>query len=223
MRILLVEDNRELAGWLARALQKNNYKVDCAHDGASADHLLYTQTYALVVLDLALPKLDGREVLRRLRARKDNVPVLILTASSSAADCVNGLDIGADDYVSKPFDVAALEARMRALLRRSAGQRNPVVQCGSLSYDSNTREFSLSDERLALTPREHAVLEALVMNMGRTVSKTYLADRLISMNEDVTAEAIEVYVHRVRKKLEGGSASIITLRGLGYLLRDHAV
>jgi len=223
MRILLVEDNRELAGWLARALQKNNYKVDCVHDGASADHLLYTQTYALVVLDLALPKLDGREVLRRLRARKDNVPVLILTASNSAADCVNGLDIGADDYVSKPFDVAALEARMRALLRRSAGLRNPVVQCGSLSYDSNTREFSLNDERLALTPREHAVLEALVMNMGRTVSKTYLADSLISMNEDVTAEAIEVYVHRVRKKLEGGSASIITLRGLGYLLRDHAV
>jgi two-component system response regulator TctD len=223
MRILLVEDNRELAGWLARALQKENYKVDCVYDGVSADHLLYTQTYALVVLDLSLPKLDGREVLRRLRARRDNVPVLILTASNTPADCVNGLDIGADDYVSKPFDVAALEARMRALLRRSAGQRNPLVQCGSLTYDSNTRQFSLNDERVALTPREHAVLEVLMFNMGKTVSKASLADSLISINEEVTADAIEVYVHRVRRKLEGGSASIITLRGLGYLLREHAL
>ena len=223
MRILLVEDNRELAGWLARALQKNNYKVDCAHDGASADHLLYTQTYALVVLDLALPKLDGREVLRRLRARKDNVPVLILTASSSAADCVNGLDIGADDYVSKPFDVAALEARMRALLRRSAGQRNPVVQCGSLSYDSNTREFSLSDERLALTPREHAVLEALMMKPGKTVSKHSLAETLYTLDDNVSPDAIEIYVHRLRKKMEGCDAAVVTLRGLGYLLRHEGV
>ncbi len=222
MRILLVEDNRALAEWLARALQ-DAYKVDCIHDGLSADHLLRTQTYGLVILDLSLPRLDGRDVLRRLRARRDNVPVLILTANNTSAGCVNGLDIGADDYVAKPFDVAALEARIRALLRRSSGHRSPVFQCGSLSYDSNTRQFSLNDNRLALTPREHAVLEALVMNAGKTVSKTYLADSLISINEDVTAEAIEVYVHRVRKKLESCSASIITLRGLGYLLKDHAV
>jgi two-component system response regulator TctD len=222
MRILLVEDNRELAQWLVHALQKSKYNVDCAYDGSNADLLLRTQAYGLVVLDLSLPKLDGREVLRRLRARRDSVPVLILTANNTPAGCVDGLDVGADDYVAKPFDVSALEARIRALLRRSSGQRNPVLQCGSLSYDSKTRQFSLNDDRLALTPREHAVLEALLMNMGKTVSKKYLADNLMSIDEDVTADAIEVYVHRVRRKLEGGSASIITLRGLGYLLKEHA-
>lgn len=222
MRILLVEDNRELALWLALALQKSKYNVDCAYDGASADLLLRTQSYAVVILDLSLPKLDGREVLKRLRGRGENVPVLILTANNTAEGCVNGLDIGADDYVPKPFDVAAVEARIRALLRRSSGHRHPVFQCGSLCYDSNTREFNLNHRRLALTPREHAVLEALVMNVGKTVSKSHLAESLMSINEDVTAEAIEVYVHRVRRKLEGGSASIITLRGLGYLLKEHA-
>jgi len=221
MRILLVEDNRPLAEWLARTLRKSKYTVDSVHDGADADHLLITQSYALVILDLSLPKLDGRQVLKRLRARGSNVPVLILTVHNNAEDRVVGLDAGADDYVAKPFDVGELEARIRALLRRDGQQKNPILHCGALAYDTNSRVFSLNDGVLQLTPRERGVLEALILRMGKTVSKQSLADNLFGMGEDVAADAIEVYVHRVRKKIEPSSASIITLRGLGYLLKQR--
>jgi two-component system response regulator TctD len=223
MRILLVEDNRDLAEWLARALRDSGYDIDCMHDGTSADLVLRSHAYALVILDLALPRLDGRELLKRLRARGDEVPVLILTATNTAASCVDGLDIGADDYVAKPFDVGALEARMRALLRRTSGHRNPLVQCGSLTFDSNTRQFTVQGREVALTRREHAVLELLITHVGKTVSKTRIAESLMSIDDHLSADAIEVYVHRVRRKIEGGSASIITLRGLGYLLKEHAL
>src|SRR5712692_9185571 len=139
MRILLVEDNRPLAEWLTRTLCDNRYAVDCVYNGADADHLLRTQSYALVILDLSLPKLDGREVLKRLRTRDDNVPVLILTANNTVEGRVNGLNTGADDYMAKPFDVGELEARIRALVRRACQHKNPVLQCGSLRYNSNTR------------------------------------------------------------------------------------
>ena len=220
MRILLVEDNRHLAEWLARTLHGSKYSVDCAYDGADADHLLYMQSYALVILDLALPKLDGREVLRRLRARGSDVPVLILTANNTIDGRITTLDTGADDYVSKPFNVNELEARVRALLRRTSAHRNPILQCGSLTYDSNTRTFSLKGAALTLTPREHAVLEILMMKLGKTVCKKYLADSLFA-NDDVSPDAIEIYIHRLRRKLESGDASIITLRGLGYLLKQR--
>ena len=223
MRILLVEDNLTLAEWLARTLHRSRYVVDCVHDGASADHLLLTEQYALVILDLSLPRLDGWEVLRRLRARDNNVPVLILTADNSAAGRVNGLDTGADDYVAKPFDVAELEARIRALLRRSADHKNPIMQCGSLRYDSNTRVFSVGSERLALTGREHAILERLLVSAGKTVSKQTIAGSMATIDDDVSTDAIEVYVHRLRRKLEGASAAIITLRGLGYLIKEQHV
>ena len=221
MRILLVEDNLQLAEWLARILRKSRYTVDCVHDGAAADHLLITQTYALVILDLSLPRLDGRQVLKRLRARDNNVPVLILTVNNTAEGRITGLDTGADDYVAKPFDVAELEARIRALLRRDGLHKNPQLQCGLLTYDSISRVFSVRDAVLRLTPREHTVLEALVMKVGKTVSKRALADSLFGINEPVAPEAIEVYVHRLRRKLEASEASIITLRGLGYLLKEH--
>ncbi len=220
MRILLVEDNRQLAQWLQRSLERSGYAVDCAFDGATADHLLFVERYALAILDLSLPKVEGREVLRRLRARRDNMPVLILTASNAPADRVSGLDTGADDYVAKPFDYAELEARLRALLRRSSGVASPVVECGGLAYDTNTREFALDGRPVALTPRERAVLETLVMNAGRTVGKTALAESLVRIDAEVSEDAVEVYVHRVRRKLEGARASIITLRGIGYLLKD---
>ena len=220
MRILLVEDNRLLAEWLARTLHNSKYSVDCAYDGAQADHLLYVQSYSLVILDLALPQLGGREVLRRLRARGDDVPVLILTATNTIDGRIAVLDTGADDYVSKPFNVDELEARMRALLRRASTHRNPILQCGTLAYDSNTRTFSLNDTALSLTPREHAVLETLIMKLGKTVSKNELADSLFA-SDGVSPDAIEVYIHRLRRKLEPGDASIITLRGLGYLLKER--
>lgn len=223
MRVLLVEDNRPLSEWLALTLQRSKYTVDCVYNGADADHLLLTQQYELIILDLSLPKLEGSEVLKRLRARHNNVPVLILTANNSVEGRIVGLNTGADDYMAKPFDINELEARIRALLRRANQQRNPILQCGSLSYDSNSLVFSIDDNPLTLTRREHAVLETLIMKMGKTVSKQALAESLFAMAEDVSQDAIEVYIHRIRKKLEHGDAVIVTLRGLGYLLKQHHV
>ena len=220
MKILVVEDNAELAQWLARTLRKEQYTVDCMANGADADFALRSEKYNLVILDLELPGMGGNEVLRRLRARRDSTPVLVLTANNTVRSRVSELDQGADDYMAKPFEIEELEARIRVLLRRSSGQSNPLLVCGDLSFDSNTREFAIAGLPLALTPRERAVLELLVRKAGATVSKSALAQSLFSLDEDVSVDAIEIYVHRLRKKLESGNARIITLRGLGYLLRQ---
>jgi two-component system response regulator TctD len=223
MRILVVEDNSELSQWLGRTLRKEQYTVDCLDNGADADFALRSQKYNLIILDLALPRMDGKEVLRRLRSRKDSTPVLVLTANNSVKSMVSELDGGADDYMAKPFVIEELEARIRVLLRRSSAQTHAQIACGDLHYDTNTREFQISQQTLALTPRERAVLELLVRNVGVTVTKQALAQSLFSMDEDVSVDAIEIYVHRLRKKLEPSTAKIMTLRGLGYLLRqiDH--
>jgi len=220
MRILVVEDNTELAQWLARTLRRDQYTVDCIDNGTDADFALRSEKYNLVILDLALPRLDGKEVLRRLRARQDTTPVLVLTANNTIQSRVSELDQGADDYMAKPFEIEELEARIRMLLRRSSGQANPLIACGDLSYNTNTREFQISQQPLALTPRERAVLEILVRKAGTTVTKHALAQSLFSLDEDASTDAIEIYVHRLRKKLEHSSAKIMTLRGLGYLLRQ---
>jgi two-component system response regulator TctD len=219
VRILLVEDNRELAEWLQRNLQRDRYAVECAYDGADANERLRSQQYDLVILDLGLPAMEGEEVLRRFRARDAETPVLVLTARNTMQERIGTLDRGADDYMVKPFEMGELEARIRVLLRRRARQQSPSIQCGSLAYDTNTRLFSIAGNDLPLTPREHAVLEALMLKAGKTVSKTALADSLYTIDDEASADAIEVYVHRVRKKMEGCDAAIITLRGLGYLLR----
>ena len=221
MRILLVEDNLSLADWMARTLRTSRFSVDQAHNGADADHLLHTQVYDLVILDLSLPKLDGHEVLKRLRARQNNVPVLILTATNTVEGRILGLNEGADDYMAKPFDVNELEARVRAIVRRFNQNKNPVLECGSLRYDSNTRVFALGERALALTPREHAVLEALMIKLGKTVSKQSIADSLFAMSDAADPDSIEIYVSRLRKKLEHSDAAIVTLRGLGYLLKQR--
>jgi two-component system response regulator TctD len=219
MRILLVEDNKTLAEWLVRTLRQGQYAVDWVANGADADAVLRTERYDLVILDLALPKLDGKEVLRRLRTRGDTTPVLVLTADNRLQSRVAELDSGADDYVAKPFEVEELEARIRVLLRRSSQVASPVVACGALSLDTHTREFTLAGQPLQLTPRERAVLELLMLKAGTTVSKAALAQSLGSIDQDVSADAIEIYVHRLRKKLEDSDVVIVTLRGLGYLLR----
>ncbi|MGH8778395.1 response regulator [Paraburkholderia sp.] len=218
MRVLLVEDNPILSRSLTDALTGARLTVDCMHDGEAADHVLRTQDYALVILDLGLPKLDGLEVLRRLRARRNTVPVLILTAHGSVEDRVRGLDLGADDYLAKPFELTELEARARALIRRSHGHEPLSVQCGTLYYDSVDRGFHLDGEPLALTPRERAVLEVLILRNGRAINKDTLSEKIFGLDELVNADAIEIYVHRLRKKLERSSVGIVTLRGLGYLL-----
>jgi two-component system response regulator TctD len=227
MRILLVEDHVELSHWISKALRDARLTVECAASGADADALLHTQDYALVILDLTLPKMDGLDVLRRLRARggtRARTPVLILTARGGLEERVQGLNLGADDYLAKPFELAELEARVKALLRRSVGNEAPVHQCGQLSFDTVGRMFSYCGEPLALTPREHAVLEALISRPGRALSKEKLFDEVFALDDEANLDAIELYIHRIRKKLDrrpDGGAAIATLRGIGYLLQER--
>lgn len=217
MRILLVEDHPELCEWVARALRQGGYAVDVADRGDHAEHFLLTGEYDGVLLDLSLPGKDGLDVLRGLRARGSRVPVLIFTARGSVDDRIRGLNLGADDYLPKPFELGELEARLKALLRRSAGH-TPVVQLGALSYDTVSRQPSLKGQPLALTPRELAVLEALLARIGRPVARDVLFEKVFSMDQDARPEAIEIYVSRLRKKLEGSGVVVTTVRGLGYLI-----
>jgi len=219
MRILLAEDNRSLSEWLARLLRKEFFIVDCVEDGEDADAALRTQTYDLVVLDLGLPRMPGVQVLRRFRARDATTPVLILTADDAVSSRVAGLDAGADDYLVKPFDIRELEARIRAHLRRKRNDRTSCLACGRLAFDTNTRAFTLDGAPLALTAREHAVLEALILSAGRTVPKSALTETVFGFNDAANPNAIEIYVHRVRKKLEDHGPAIVTLRGIGYVLK----
>jgi two-component system response regulator TctD len=221
MRLLLVEDNRELATWLGRTLNQANYAVDIAHDGEEAEHALAVGEHALVILDLSLPKRSGLDVLRSLRANGNRVPVIVLTANASLDSRVKGLNEGADDYLAKPFQIEELEARIRVQLRRANNRTAPLITLGTLAFDTNSRLFTLADTPLVLTPREHAVLEQLVLKAGRTVSKAALSSAIYDFDALADPSAMEIYVHRLRKKLAGSSISIVTLRGLGYLLRHE--
>ncbi|MBC3908826.1 MULTISPECIES: response regulator [Undibacterium] len=221
MRILLVEDHVELSHWLAKALRDAHLTVETAMNGADADALLHTQEYALVILDLSLPKMDGMDVLKRMRARGSKTPVLILTARGGLSDRVQGLNSGADDYLPKPFELAELEARVKALLRRAQGNEAVTLTCGALSFDTVTRQFHYDGQPLSLTPREYAVLETLISRPGQAVSKDKLFDEVFALDDDANLDAIEIYIHRLRKKLDTvstGKVVIVTLRGIGYLL-----
>ena len=220
MRILLVEDHVELSRWVARALEKGHYTVERSLNGVDADARLATERYDLVILDLSLARMDGLEVLRRMRARGVRTPVLVVTARTDVSDRVRGLDLGADDYLAKPFEIDELEARIRALLRRSQAGGETRPACGDLVLDPAGRAFELGGKRLSLTPREFAVLESLVLRAGKVVAKDTLHERLFSLESDAKADAIEVYVHRLRRKLAGARVHIVTLRGLGYLLEE---
>lgn len=219
MRLLIVEDNHELADWLARALSQASYAVDTAHDGEEAEHLVAIADYAAIILDLSLPKIDGMTLLRNIRRSGNRTPVIILTANASLGGRVAGLDTGADDYLAKPFELAELEARLRALIRRGHDLASPQIGVADLVLDSASRQFTLKGEPLPLTPREHSLLEYLVLKSGTTVSKTALLESLFGFDAETDPAAIELYVHRLRKKLEGGGVQIATLRGLGYMLR----
>lgn len=218
MKILLVEDNRDLSSWLTKLLHQSGYVVEQAFTGNEANQLLITQTYDAILLDLMLPDINGQAILKSLRSKNNNVPVLIISAQDKMQDIIEHLNLGADDYLAKPFDIKELEARLRSLLRRASGKPNPVFHCGRLQYDTNSKHFSCDGHHLSLTPREHAVLEMLIREPGKTVSKKELADNLSTLDELVTANALEIYIVRLRKKLEASGAQIITLRGLGYML-----
>ena len=217
MRILIAEDDRIIADGLSRSLRQGGYAVDCAYTGSDADTALMANSYDLLILDLGLPRLPGLEVLKRLRARNATLPVLILTAIDGTGDRVKGLDLGADDYMTKPFELPELEARVRALTRRSSGTA-PVIVCGALSYDQVGRVAHLAGQPLELSAREIGLLEILLSRAGRLVSKDQLVDHLCGWGEEVSHNAIEVYIHRLRKKLEPGGVRIATVRGLGYCL-----
>jgi two-component system response regulator TctD len=218
MRVLLVEDNLKLAQSLKLGLAEAGMVVDAVADGLHADQLLSHEDYDVVVLDLALPGMTGMEVLRRARARNNDIPVLVLTASGETSDRINGLNAGADDYLPKPFDLAEVVARLRAIARRRAGRAHAVFDAGRLRYDTVSRLFSLDGQMLSLPPREHALLELLVMHPGAPVSKQRLGDRMCTLEEAISPEAIDIYIHRLRKRLEPAGLRIRTLRGLGYLL-----
>lgn len=218
MRILLVEDDAVLSPALARALGQSAYAVDVAEDGENARDALKNDVYDLVVLDIGLPRIDGFELLRELRARGARVPVLVLTARDALEDRVRGLDLGADDYLTKPFDLPEFEARVRALIRRGHHRASASLRHGRLRLDTAGRRLYSGDQPIDLSVRELAVIELLMLREGRVVTKEQMVDHLYGWNEEVGTNAIEVYVHRLRKKLEPAGASIRTVRGMGYLL-----
>lgn len=217
MRILVVEDDAVLVDVLQHALRRAGYVVDACRDGVAADAALADPAYDLVILDLGLPRRDGFEVLRALRQRKPVPPVLVLTARDALADRVRGLDLGADDYMVKPFDLPELEARIRALVRRTHAAA-PEIALGPLRFDLAARRMTLDGADLELSQREYALLETLLLRAGQVVGKDQLVDKLCSRDEAVGTNAIEVYIHRLRKKIEPAGIRIKTVRGMGYLL-----
>lgn len=217
-RILLVEDDPALARGVVAMLRSKNYAVDVADCGEDAVVSALSEPYALIALDLGLPDIDGIEVLRRLRRGGCKTPVLVLTARDAIADRVAGLDQGADDYMLKPFDPSELEARIRALLRRAAGEASPVIRIGQLVIDPSCATASLDGVVLQLRRREWAVLERLAARPGKLISKEQLTSEIFGYDEPVAPNAVEVYVARLRGKLKPGGPEIRTVRGLGYLL-----
>ena len=221
MKLLLVEDNPQLAQWLTNLLREQEFVIDHVEDGDAADRLLLQTHYDVVLLDLNIPGLSGKGVLRRLRARRDDVPVLVLTATESLDQKVMCLEIGADDYLVKPVEVRELVARIKALVRRQVPGKANDIACGDLHYDLRTRQFTLAGTELALPPRERTLLETLMLKVGSTVPKQTLVDAIFSLDDEPSVDAVDLYVHRLRRKLEGTQATIITLRGVGYLLRTR--
>ena len=221
MKLLLIEDDAQLAHWLVQLLREQDFLVDHVADGGAADRLLAQSRYDVVLLDLNLPQLSGKGVLRRIRERQDDAAVIVLTASASLDQKVQCLEIGADDYLVKPIEVRELVARMQALLRRQRPGKANDITCGDLRYDLRTRQFTLAGADLALPPRERHLLEALILHAGTTVSRQALVDGLFGIDEEASADAIDLYVHRLRKKLEASTTTIVTLRGVGFLLRTR--
>jgi two-component system response regulator TctD len=216
MRILLVEDTVDVGEAIVARFERIGHTVDWEKDGGVADEVLEVQAYDLLILDVNLPALDGFSILKRLRQRKSKTPVLVLTARSQVDDRVDALDLGADDYLVKPFDYRELEARARALLRRSAGESTNQLVCGQVTIDRGSRAVMINDTPIDLTRRELTLLEILATRPGRIFGKDELVDQLFGFDDEPSPNAVEQYVARLRKKLAGSGTEIRTLRGLGY-------
>ena len=221
MKILLVEDDATLADGLSRTLGQSELRVEHATSGEAAEAAFLRERFDLVVLDVGLPGIDGFEVLRRLRRRPDYMPVLVLTARDTVEDRVHGLDLGADDYLAKPFALPEFEARVRALLRRGQASKNPQLRNGPLVLDTVARRATLNGQAVDLTSREWSVLENLMLRAGQVVSKENLMQALSNWDRELSMNAIEVYMSRLRAKIEPGGVRIRTVRGFGYLLEEH--
>ena len=216
IKVLLIEDDRSISNFITATMDREGYKIMHALNGREGLSLSTSFCPNVILLDLGLPDMDGLEVLQKLRSWSD-VPVIIISARTKEQEKVSALDLGADDYMVKPFELAELEARVRALTRRATGN-SPAIVCGSLSFDPVGRVTQIAGVPLDLSAREIGLLEILLARMGRLVSKDQLVDHLCGWGEEVSHNAIEVYVHRLRKKLESGGIKIATVRGLGYCL-----
>jgi DNA-binding response OmpR family regulator len=216
VRVLLVEDDRMIADGVQTALRQDGYGVDWVGDGVAASDALRASTFDLVLLDLGLPRRDGLAVLRELRGRRDQTPLIVLTARDEVPDRVAALDAGADDYLVKPFDLDELSARMRSVLRRAAGRGEPCIEHNGIRLDPVTHEVSSGGVPVPLSAREFAVLEALLQRPGAVLSRAQLEDRLYGWDDTIESNAIEVYIHALRRKL--GAQAIRTLRGVGYFV-----
>jgi DNA-binding response OmpR family regulator len=216
MRILVIEDDALLGDAIQAGLKQAGYAVDWMKDGVSADQALGTEPYAAAVLDLGLPRMSGLDVLRRLRSRSIPIPVLILTAMDSVEDRINGLDAGADDYLVKPFDMGELAARLRALVRRASGKPAPALRVSGVELEPSAHRVVFRDSTIELPAKEFAVLHALMLNAGKVLSRAQLEEQLYAWGEEVESNAIEVYIHHLRRKLF--PELIETIRGVGYLI-----
>jgi len=220
MRILLVEDDPLLGDGIQRGLKQQGYNIEWLQDGQAAGVALMQENYDVVVLDLGLPRRHGLDILKEARSRDRSMPVLILTAQSETEDRIAGLDAGADDYLSKPFDIEELYARIRALLRRAGGRATPKICHGNIELDPAAHKVTCDGAEVALSRREFAVLLELMENQGRVLSRSRLEQGLYGMDEEVESNAVEVHIHHLRKKL--GSSLIRTIRGVGYMIEKLA-
>ena len=216
MRILIVEDDSLLGDGIRAGLSQNGYAADLVEDGEAAETAMMTNEYELIVLDLGLPKRSGLEVLKRMRAREVDTPVIILTAQDSVEDRINGLDSGADDYLTKPFDLEELTARLRALLRRRGGRSSPVIEHGNITVDPASHTVTQDDKTVDISPREFTILQLLLENKNKVMSRSRLEEGLYAWNDEVESNTVEVHIHHLRKKL--GAKLIRTIRGVGYII-----
>jgi DNA-binding response OmpR family regulator len=218
MRVLVIEDDALLGDAIQAGLKQAGYAVDWMKDGVSADQALSTEPYAAVVLDLGLPRMSGLEVLRRLRSRNMPTPVLILTAMDTVDDRIKGLDAGADDYLTKPFDMGELAARLRALVRRASGKATAALQVAGVELEPAAHRVLYRNQSVELPAKEFAVLHALMLSAGRVLSRAQIEEQLYAWGEEIESNAVEVYIHHLRRKLFPGL--IETIRGVGYLIPD---
>lgn len=220
MLIAIVEDNRPLANGLANAFESDNYNTRVFYQGDEAEQWLSTEEVDLIILDINLPVISGLDILKSLRQQGIKTPVLLLTARSSLTDKVSGLDLGADDYLQKPFDLAELKARARALLRRTEKDSNLLIKVGQLEFNPEPRQLKINGEVVELPRRELALVEILILGKNRIISKSQILDHLYGVGTDTEETTVELYVHRLRKRIAGSQAEIKTARGLGYCLRQ---